>query len=349
MPDTAVKKMVVEGVAEHPAMRAWCTLYPERASGAGIEILKGRKATARRSAYRLVGVGPGGSSVIAKRYPRAKAVVERWVYEEVLPRVRVSAPRFHGCVDAGGSSCWLFLEDAGERRYCTADEEHRRLAGQWLGRLHTVVLPVDESRRASSPAKGSGEGVPGDLGPACWLEHVRSGLRRIEASLGNAALSGKNRGVLGEVLRLLARIEQGWDRVEARCRAMPRTLVHGDFVAKNIGVRAEDGRVELLPFDWGQAGWGPPAVDLGACPPALGGLTANVDVTAYWDAVRGHWPGVDLGAVQDWVAVGTLARCVMAVDWEAASLGSAYVTESVARMGLYRDALGEILEAGEFA
>jgi aminoglycoside phosphotransferase (APT) family kinase protein len=130
---------------------------------------------------------------------------------------------------------------------------------------------------------------------------------------------------------------------------MPRTLVHGDFVAKNIGVRPDDGRVVLLPFDWGQAGWGPPAVDLGASPPDLGGLTADVDVTGYWEVVRGHWPGVDRAAVHEWVSVGTLVRCVMAVAWEAASLRTAYVMESVARIGWYGDALGEVLEAGELA
>jgi hypothetical protein len=125
--------------------------------------------------------------------------------------------------------------------------------------------------------------------------------------------------------------------------------VHGDFVAKNIGVRPDDGRVVLLPFDWGQAGWGPPAVDLCASPPDLGGLTADVDVTGYWEVVRGHWPGVDRSAVHEWVSVGTLVRCVMAVEWEAASLASTYVTECVPRMGWYRDALGEVLEGGELA
>jgi hypothetical protein len=337
--DLASRKMLVDGAAEHPAVRAWQALRPGgRAPRGGIELLKGRKGAARRSAYRLIDMGPGGVSVIAKRYPRAKAAVERLVYEDVLPNMPVRAPRFYGCVEeADGASCWLFLEDLGRERYCPASDEHRRLAARWLGQLHAL------SGALVPPARLA------DLGPACWLGHVRSARRRIEAGLGNAALASKDREVLGEVLGVLGALERGWGRVERRCEAMPRALVHGDFVAKNIGVRAEDGGVALVPFDWGQAGWGPPAVDLGACPPELGGLTADVDVTAYWETVRGHWPGVGLAGVRDWVAVGTLARCVMAMDWEAASLGSGYVTESVARMGLYGGALAGAVRAGRTA
>ena len=334
MTEIAPGKIVVGDVAEHAAMQAWRTLRPSAASAERIEILKGRKPTARRSAVRLVGVGPGGSAVIAKRYPREKALLERHVYQEILPHAAVSAPQFYGCVEEDGSSCWLFLEDVGAERYCVSDEDHRRLGGRWLGRLHTA------GGERASPERLV------DLGPASWLEHVRSSQERIRGSLGNAALTGEDREVLVGVLQTLKAVEAQWGWIEQLCAGMPRTLVHGDFVGKNIGVRSQDGGVVLLPFDWGQAGWGPPAVDLAECRPGLGGLGANVDVTAYWEVVRRYWPGVDLAAVQDWARVGTLVRCVMAVWWEAASLASGYVIESVARLGLYRHALDAILDRG---
>jgi aminoglycoside phosphotransferase (APT) family kinase protein len=323
-------------------MRAWRALRPGGVDADRIELLKGRKSTARRSAYRLVGVGPGGVPVIAKRYPRAKALVERLVYTEILPHVTaVSAPRFYGCVDDGDgaddSSCWLCLEDVGGQRYCASNGEHRRLAGRWLGQLHAVATELAPSSR-----------LP-ELGSARWLEHVRSARRRIQGNLGNAALTDEDRAVLGAVIGLLDRLEVRWDGVEARCRAMPWTLVHGDFVAKNIAVRPGDGGDVLLPFDWGQAGWGPPALDLAQSPPELEGLAANADLSAYGEVVRGYWPGVDLAALREWARLGTVIRAVMAVDWEAASLASDYVMESVARMRLYRDALGTGLEAGELA
>jgi aminoglycoside phosphotransferase (APT) family kinase protein len=279
--------------------------------------------------------------VIAKRYPRAKARVEQLVYVDVLPHVTgASAPRFYGCVDGGdgadGSSSWLFLEDVGPRRYCASDDEHRRLAGRWLGELHAV----------------GGKFVPAarlpDLGPARWLAHARSARHRIGGSLGSAFLTRDDRAVLGGVLGLLEKLETRWSAVEAICRGMPRTLVHGDFVGKNIGVRQDDrGGTVLLPFDWGQAGWGPPALDLAECPPGLGGLAANVDLAAYREVVRAYWPGVDAAALRRWARLGTVARAMMALEWEAASLASAYVTESVGRIRLFGDALGEVLRADD--
>jgi aminoglycoside phosphotransferase (APT) family kinase protein len=342
MPDTLSSKVVTEGAADHPAMRAWRALRPGGVDADRIELLKGRKSTARRSAYRLVGVGPGGVPVIAKRYPRAKALVERLVYEDILPHVTaVSAPRFYGCVDdadgANESSCWLFLEDVGGQRYCASNGDHRRMASRWLGQLHAVATELAPSSR-----------LP-ELGPTRWLKHVRSARRRIEGNLGNAALTVGGRAVLGDVLGSLDRLEARWDGVEATCRAMPRTLVHGDFVAKNIAVRPERGGDVLLPFDWGQAGWGPPALDLAQSPPGLEGLAANADLSAYSEVVRGYWPGVDLAALREWARLGTVIRAVMAVDWEAVSLASDYVIESVERMRLYRDALGTALETGELA
>ena len=37
---------------------------------------------------------------------------------------------------------------------------------------------------------------------------------------------------------------------------MPFTVVHGDFTEKNIRVRTTGTGIAILPFDWGNAGWG---------------------------------------------------------------------------------------------
>src|SRR5207249_4404328 len=69
----------------HPAVHAWRQLYPHD-EPRGITTLRiGR----RRKVYRLQGAGPDGSAVIAKRYRKADALIERTVYEEILPRVTV--------------------------------------------------------------------------------------------------------------------------------------------------------------------------------------------------------------------------------------------------------------------
>src|SRR5882724_10900500 len=49
---------------EHPAIRAWNELYPERMEPQKIETLK--KKAKRSAVYRLEGLGPQGSAVIAK-------------------------------------------------------------------------------------------------------------------------------------------------------------------------------------------------------------------------------------------------------------------------------------------
>jgi hypothetical protein len=65
--------------------------------------------------YRLTGVGPDGSDVIAKRYECATASTEWAIYQDVLPYLPVSTLRYYGRVaDDDPQFCWLFLEDAGE-------------------------------------------------------------------------------------------------------------------------------------------------------------------------------------------------------------------------------------------
>jgi hypothetical protein len=266
-------------LAEHPAVRAWAALCPARVQPQRIDILKGRKQTARRSTYRLVGVGPDGSDVIAKRYQQAKALLERSIYEQVLPRLPVPTVRYYGYVNAAdGVSGWVFLEDIGNERYSPLVEEHRRLAGQWLGLFHTAGAHVGRLR-----------GLP-ELGPDYYRQHVCAACRRLVISLENPALGEADRDVLGSLLHGCEQLASGWEKIQSACDRMPRTLVHGDFAAKNIHIRYGAGGgagggvgsgLALLPFDWGQAGWGMPAIDLVQYPATRRGFTANADLATY--------------------------------------------------------------------
>src|SRR5438105_15645126 len=87
--------------------------------------------------YRLIGVVPGGSTVIAKRCRAAWASVERRVYAEVLPHLPVTSPRYYRSVEGAHRRSWLFLADLGDERCVTSDEDQCALAGRWLGRTHT--------------------------------------------------------------------------------------------------------------------------------------------------------------------------------------------------------------------
>ena len=120
------------------AVEAWRQVEPERVEPESVEILKWSK---KSMVYRLAGVGNAGTDVIAKRCCAATAKIERAIYEELLPRLPVPALRCYGAVqETAGKYAWLFLEEAGRRRYSPLSEDHRVLAGRWLGAVHGAAL-----------------------------------------------------------------------------------------------------------------------------------------------------------------------------------------------------------------
>ena len=84
-------------ILEHPAVKAWSDLQPLWVESEGIETLKRREA--RSWVDRLNGVGPRGSVVIAKRRWRAGLLIERCVYKEILPHLRMSTLRYFGFME----------------------------------------------------------------------------------------------------------------------------------------------------------------------------------------------------------------------------------------------------------
>src|SRR6266700_7898126 len=82
---------------EHPAVRAWNKLHPRPCRPAAIETLKRNKKSA---IYQLTGIGPGGSTIIAKRCQIGTGVTERIIYEQILPRLPLPALRFFGWVES---------------------------------------------------------------------------------------------------------------------------------------------------------------------------------------------------------------------------------------------------------
>jgi hypothetical protein len=78
-----------------------------------LEVLRqGRKS----ATYRLVGSGPRGAPIIAQRSQMAKALIERTLYEQILPGVSVTSARYYGFREENSGFAWLFLEDVGNER-----------------------------------------------------------------------------------------------------------------------------------------------------------------------------------------------------------------------------------------
>ena|GEM_PF-482138 len=336
MPKHAPKIVIPTNFFEFPPVKAWGELRPELVQPDKIEILRGRKETARRRAYRLGGVGPEGSAVIAKWCRRAKALIEHTIYEEVLRYLPIPGLRCYGLVEEkDGEFCWLFLEDAGEERYSAFTEEHRRLAARWLGMLHTTAARVALGARL--PDRGQGH----------YLWRLRSARSRILGNLANPALSTDDLAVLETILSQCAILESRWDQIARLCEGMPCTVVHGDFAEKNIRIRTNGAGITFLPFDWGNAGWGVPAIDLAQSPLPAKGFTGNPDLAAYWEVVRDHWPSFDLQTIQQWANLATMLRTIVAINWDALSLAYQWVESPMIWMKHYMETMAFAMQVAD--
>src|SRR3989475_2755939 len=224
--------VVVSGkLAWHPAVAAWRQLAPDAPDPAGIEVLRrGKKSTT----YRLVEPTPGGASITAQRACMAKALMERTVYEEILPHLPVTSPRYYGCRAEDPQFAWLFLEDIGDERYTVTDRAQRALAGRWVGLMHTAAAHVPAARR-----------LPDD-GPPRYLDHLRAGLKTIRANLANPALTADDAATLGQLASDLDRLESAWAALAYACTGLPATLVHGDLRRKKLYIRY--GARQAIPY-----------------------------------------------------------------------------------------------------
>jgi aminoglycoside phosphotransferase (APT) family kinase protein len=318
--------------AQHPAARAWAQIGADLSDLRSVVLLERLNVNLRRSAvYRLEGIGENGAPIIAKKCRREPALLERTIYERVLANLSVPHPRFLGMTsDEDGISCWLFTEDAGDEAYSPLDPMHRAMAGRWLGALHasTMSLPSDVC-------------LP-ERGPVQYLRHLQSAREAIRDNLKNPVLDEGQQRQLKRIVSTCEFVEQEWHRIDQFCGEMPQTLVHGDFVGKNVRVTNGCTAAELLPFDWEHAGRGVPAVDLAQ---AFSSTTflANPDLDAYCATV--NWTAVGFEAVRRLAVYGTIFRCLAALHWESHRLAYDWVEWPVKNMGLYEAELEKAVRA----
>jgi len=141
-------------LAWHPAAAAWSAFAAGAAEPERIEVLRnGKKA----GTYRLVGAGPAGESIIAQRSPVARALIERAVYERILPRLAVTAPHYYGSREDGRDFVWLFLEDLGDERFSKTDPVHAEHAARWVGTMHSGAAWISAARQDQSATRSATE------------------------------------------------------------------------------------------------------------------------------------------------------------------------------------------------
>ncbi|MBI3941070.1 MAG: aminoglycoside phosphotransferase family protein [Acidobacteria bacterium] len=315
---------------EHPAVQAWSTLQPERVEPLGIERLKKEW---KSRVYRLEGVGAAGSGVIAKRCKQTTALIERAIYQEILPQSPLPTLRYYGYVeDSDDGFAWLFLEDAGEEEGPTSGSEYRVLAAEWLAALHLAAVPPDLQARL--PSRGSNH----------YLQELRF-VRETLAALTHPALNAEDRVTIRSILSQCDFLESHWGPMERFHESMPRTVVHGDLIQENVRIRTGQYGAAFLPFDWEIAGWGTPAVDLAQFENESMGseIPVNADIAAYASAVLGSWPHLDQQDLRQLAALGTIFWLLANIGWQCWNLMDGWVERAMRRIKVYEAGLAKCL------
>lgn len=307
---------------EHPAVSAWRKLRTERIEPERLEVLKTENQTT--TIYRLIGVGETDSTVIAKRCRQSTARIERAIYEEILPNLPLPMLHYYGFVDETSTEfCWLFIEDvSADDKYDPDIEDHRIAAAQWLGITNTSASNLAAIRRL--PARG----------PEHYLQLLQSASDMILSHITNPSLNADDRALLETTIAHCVHLNQIWSQLAYVCEGMPHTLVHGDFIKKNVAVRSGRDGIILLPYDWEKAGYGIPAEDI-----------SRVDLPTYWSTVRDYWPGSSAQAFQRLANVGRIFRCLVFLHWIAPSLAYESVRESMDYIRSCESWLADLIQA----
>jgi hypothetical protein len=302
-----------------PAVRAWAALgggpLPER-----LELLRRRQKSV---IYRLPGVGPAGTHVIAKQSPWEVVHDERAAYEmlETLDVPRLGYYGFHA--EPSRKAGWLFLEDAEGTPWDPEDEEHRQLCTRWLATVHSASSRQDGVRR-----------LP-DRGLGWYRRHLDGCPARIRKGFSNEHVPTESHPVLDDMLRLLDEVAGYWPEIEAGCAPMPLALAHGDFAERNIRVRLDPAGVRLLAYDWEVGGWGLPGVDL-----------VDVDLAAYRAAVCDVWPSIEVEDLRRFAHLGQLLRGgIVSTSWASESLTTHWTRDVLLEFPHYARRIHRALDA----
>lgn len=316
---------VENDVDGHPAARVWRTLQPDRVPLSGIEILKERKKkpeSFKSGVYRLTEAT--GKTVIAKRCRRSVAELEISIYTNVLSVIPLNALRLFGYAeDLSDDYLWIFLEDAAGYEYDNNNEVHRIISARWLGFMHTQSTDLYNSIK-----------LP-DRTPYHYSQIMGDTTDLFHRSTDHPSITRNDKYTIELLLSLYRILETNWELITSLCESWPQTLVHGDFVAKNI--RVSTCGTLLYPFDWEQAGVGPLAIDIGS--------GSNLDHREYWMITRKRWPDLKESDITHMARLGRIFRSLDAIYWIAWSFHYPTIQRrTFDKLAIYKDFLARAIQ-----
>src|SRR6266550_1788971 len=338
-PTRALSEKRRENLLAHPAVQAWCQLNPDHVVPDRITPAKFKpnKPRPNLAVYRLEGVGADGAAVIAKRCTRGGGQIERTIYESILPHVPLPGPRYYGTVprspeDPAEDGCWLFIGEIHGEKYDRLSPDHRAAAARWLGTLHT------EARSAADQA-----GLP-HAGPTRYHEQMLATRDLIREQVDNPAFSAADVAFLDVLVARFDELDEDWDRLARACTGLPPTLIHGDFNGKNLRMQASPQGLQVGAFDWEDAGWAVPAVDLAQAVDPSCHISASPDLATYWAVVRERWPNCDQTDIERLATCGAVWRALAAITWEAHHLARPWADAFIPNLRLYEAELPHALD-----
>jgi Phosphotransferase enzyme family len=184
-----------------------------------------------------------GHSRLPKDGAAARRRREIHVYRDLLDGSEAGTPEYYGSLeDEAAGRVWLLLElvEGVQLRECELDAWIA--AAGWLARLHARFA-----------------------GRAAELERSPLLIRHDEDYFRSKAVEARRtmRSFQGRASRRTAALLDGYDELAAAMARGPRTLVHGNYRAKNVVVQRSARRTRVVPVDWEVAAVGSPLYDLG--------------------------------------------------------------------------------------
>jgi hypothetical protein len=323
---------------EHPAVKAWIKLQPDRADPESIEILDDTQTGAwielqseRDEAQSIETLDRKKRAWIRFRSERVRPEITeilkrgKFIYRLKGIGSEGSAVIAKQCKRADGMlehtmykeillrlpvttlRCYGFIEEPSGGCCWLFLEDAGTEVFQFRIREHRALAARWLGLMHTSAVHVAATTRLPDRGPDYYLEHLQLARDRSQRAIVNSTLSSDELVVLESIVSHCNVLESYWSRVERFCDGMPQTLVHNDFAAQNIRVRNGQTGTALLPFDWEMAGRGMPAADLA--------YLEQADLAVYWSVVRRSWPYLGVQDIQQMASLGRIFRGLAAINW----------------------------------